>query len=1077
VVLCDNEYLQGDWAVGSAGGVTDGSFTDFALTRIVAAGIASVVETCSWENDGECDVPMYCAPGTDTADCRSEDTAELQAARTIDYSHLTRELLDGGSPRTITPAPLFSGVLAVGTPLTVIGHPSGLPRKYTGGATVQYVAECQLETLCPADGAAWGAYTADLDTFGGNSGSGTFTDAGEIVGILVSGATDFYYREGNYGAGGQPCRDFARCSDGVDSPLPHCRWYDFSARYPAACQVSSASSDCYQVCSGAGLEWVNCGGESVAPTAALINYMQGNPYLYPAGTFTVTDTTAAVVPEPEEEFSPFNFLAETCPAEVAACVAGGEPPVSECVEEVYYYDEDNPELTCTDGCYNDWAPSEGHDAACAMCAGWGHVCNCACGTPSACESELLAALESEEEEDPNLGSDELLAIVVCFDNRGDDPDWLGPFGDACDTYVSGMANHLWCVEDGAELWCPVACASAGSRADQIVDMCPDEVAACEADYSCSADLDTYFTSLTPLVDLPELVPELLAIECCANPSAPHCWSLDGEGDNPYWDGGWGGCETYAQGEQNHQYCIDDGADVACPVACAGALSREEQIAALCPDEMAACQATSSCVAELEVWVTSEQPWIDLPEPSADLQAIEACYYDIDEPTALEVLTEYCPIEVEACLAVVSCEDELTTAIEYNEQTGELPSTMSDELLAIAACFLDPCVGGVTLVDAGTLAHGNLLDNMACVWELQCSDASLAPHLTFTEFHTEAHYDFLYVYDSLETSGNNFALHGATTPDPLAVSGSSATVVYSSDGSVTGDGFRAEFSCGTPASSGPTQSHADDPCTGGVTLTDSGSVVHSSQSMSTNQVCSWMLQCSNSGHVPVLEFSTFHTEQFFDYLSLYDGEFPFDELALLHGSGPAGAYAASMSSMDVEYTSDGSVNGGGFAATFTCQDASAFEPSAGTDPCLTGVTLTDSGTVSHTNMEPNNVCQWVLSCSDATLVPQLTFTLLDTGMKHTFRIVRHARAAFRSWRAFLTTDSVLQFPQRRTTTSSMCLTRLIAPGLRTVCMVLSHRRSPSSRQNLKRLCFTHRTVRTACFYCVLGCFCLRRSQRD
>jgi hypothetical protein len=53
---------------------------------------------------------------------------------------------------------------------------------------------------------------------------------------------------------------------------------------------------------------------------------------------------------------------------------------SECVEEVYYYDADNPAMTCIDGCYNDWAPSEGHDAACAMCAAWGHVCNCACGT-------------------------------------------------------------------------------------------------------------------------------------------------------------------------------------------------------------------------------------------------------------------------------------------------------------------------------------------------------------------------------------------------------------------------------------------------------------------------------------------------------------------------------------------------------------------------------------------------------------------------------------------------------------------------------------------------------------------------
>ena len=175
--MCDLENLANtrgspaDWLVNGQ----DGHFTDYALTRIVAAGISSVPRTCSWEEDGECDVPDYCPEGTDTSDCNSVDTPELRAARTPDYSSLTRTLLDGGHPRTIRPAKLFSGVLAPGTPLSIIGHPSGLPRKYTGGATVQHIAECQLETICPnvADTVAWGAYVADVDAFAGNSGSGT----------------------------------------------------------------------------------------------------------------------------------------------------------------------------------------------------------------------------------------------------------------------------------------------------------------------------------------------------------------------------------------------------------------------------------------------------------------------------------------------------------------------------------------------------------------------------------------------------------------------------------------------------------------------------------------------------------------------------------------------------------------------------------------------------------------------------------------------------------------------------------------------------------------------------------------
>jgi hypothetical protein len=190
VVMCDLENLANtrstpaDWLVNGV----DAHFTDYALTRIVAAGIASVPATCAWEEDGECDAPAYCPAGTDTMDCDSEDTAELRAARTIDYSSLTRAILDAGNPRTIHPAALYSGVLAQGTPLTIIGHPSGLPRKYAGGATVQHIAECQLQTICPTvtrpgvGTVLWGAYVADVDAFAGNSGSGKTAMAIQVAG-------------------------------------------------------------------------------------------------------------------------------------------------------------------------------------------------------------------------------------------------------------------------------------------------------------------------------------------------------------------------------------------------------------------------------------------------------------------------------------------------------------------------------------------------------------------------------------------------------------------------------------------------------------------------------------------------------------------------------------------------------------------------------------------------------------------------------------------------------------------------------------------------------------------------------
>ena len=80
------------------------------------------------------------------------------------------------------PLPLrTSGTVAVGTRVGVIGHPSGLPMKIAFGSATQ--VRSNTET---------GYFTANLDTYGGNSGSPVFnaTD-GTVEGILVRGNQDF----------------------------------------------------------------------------------------------------------------------------------------------------------------------------------------------------------------------------------------------------------------------------------------------------------------------------------------------------------------------------------------------------------------------------------------------------------------------------------------------------------------------------------------------------------------------------------------------------------------------------------------------------------------------------------------------------------------------------------------------------------------------------------------------------------------------------------------------------------------------------------------------------------------------
>ena len=69
----------------------------------------------------------------------------------------------------------------VGGNLGVIGYPSGLPVKIAFGD----------ETVLMRKEGPW--LIANLDTYGGNSGSPVFNAQGEVEGILVRGAVDYRF--------------------------------------------------------------------------------------------------------------------------------------------------------------------------------------------------------------------------------------------------------------------------------------------------------------------------------------------------------------------------------------------------------------------------------------------------------------------------------------------------------------------------------------------------------------------------------------------------------------------------------------------------------------------------------------------------------------------------------------------------------------------------------------------------------------------------------------------------------------------------------------------------------------------
>ncbi len=87
-----------------------------------------------------------------------------------------------------------SGSVAPNTPLTLIGHPSGLPSKIARDGKVHDVRNSY--------------FRADLDSYGGNSGSAVFNaNTNEIEGILVRGRTDYQFKNG--------CKVSNVCEDGV----------------------------------------------------------------------------------------------------------------------------------------------------------------------------------------------------------------------------------------------------------------------------------------------------------------------------------------------------------------------------------------------------------------------------------------------------------------------------------------------------------------------------------------------------------------------------------------------------------------------------------------------------------------------------------------------------------------------------------------------------------------------------------------------------------------------------------------------------------------------------------------------
>jgi V8-like Glu-specific endopeptidase len=131
-------------------------------------------------------------PKSSVYNCKKIISRELNSTNKDDYAviELDREVQDRN------PLPFRrSGKIEKGDSLAVIGHPTGLPTKIADSASVRALS---------------GKYfIANLDTYGGNSGSAVFNVKTNLVeGILVRGEND-YITDAQGG-----CRASYVCKDG-----------------------------------------------------------------------------------------------------------------------------------------------------------------------------------------------------------------------------------------------------------------------------------------------------------------------------------------------------------------------------------------------------------------------------------------------------------------------------------------------------------------------------------------------------------------------------------------------------------------------------------------------------------------------------------------------------------------------------------------------------------------------------------------------------------------------------------------------------------------------------------------------
>lgn len=179
--MCSNEPFASQLSAANCSGFLVGD--DLLVTAGHCIKSQSDCDRYSWVFDFKIDrddQTAHTVEASSVYSCKSIIERSLDNSTSDDYALLKLDrTVTGRSPLRYR----TTGSVTEGDPLVVIGHPSGIPTKIADGAEVKSQNSVY--------------FSANLDTYGGNSGSAVFNArTGEIEGILVRGQSDYIYQNG-----------------------------------------------------------------------------------------------------------------------------------------------------------------------------------------------------------------------------------------------------------------------------------------------------------------------------------------------------------------------------------------------------------------------------------------------------------------------------------------------------------------------------------------------------------------------------------------------------------------------------------------------------------------------------------------------------------------------------------------------------------------------------------------------------------------------------------------------------------------------------------------------------------------